>query len=293
MRRITAGIGIERIFPLHSPLIESVEITRHGSVRRAKLYYLRGLQGRAARIKELNPAQRRRAMEAQAAAEARREEARLAAEAEALEQAAAEAEELAEDEEVAVEAEAEEHGGGIVSVIPIGLISHKPALLPVIPAKAGIHNALSPSDILPSVSLWIPAYRGNDGWRAGMTSRSANDGMMQQVKAVASEVDDLRYADVAVDAPVGHARTFTYGIPARFTVQPGQLVWVPFGSQTLQGIVVELSAAKPDFPTRDILQPVEPAPLLGPGPAPVRPVAQPLLPLAPVRRPLADAAARI
>ena len=78
-------------------------------------------------------------------------------------------------------------------------------------------------------------------------------------------MDELRYADVAVDAPVGHARTFTYGIPARFAVQPGQLVWVPFGSQTLQGIVVALSAAKPDFPTRDILQIVEPAPLLGPG----------------------------
>ncbi len=77
-------------------------------------------------------------------------------------------------------------------------------------------------------------------------------------------MDDLRYSDVAVDAPVGHARTFTYGIPSRFTVQPGQLVWVPFGSQTLQGIVAELSAAKPDFATRDILQPVEPAPLLGP-----------------------------
>ena len=52
VRRITAGIGIERIFPLHSPLIESLEVTRRGSVRRAKLYYLRGLQGRAARIKE-------------------------------------------------------------------------------------------------------------------------------------------------------------------------------------------------------------------------------------------------
>ena len=107
VRRITAGIGIERIFPLHSPLIESVEVTRYGSVRRAKLYYLRGLQGRAARIKELNPAQRRRAMEAQAAAEARREEARLAAEAEALEQAAAEAEELTEDDEADAETMAE------------------------------------------------------------------------------------------------------------------------------------------------------------------------------------------
>ncbi len=52
VRRISAGIGIERIFPICSPLIESLEVTRRGSVRRAKLYYLRGLQGRAARIKE-------------------------------------------------------------------------------------------------------------------------------------------------------------------------------------------------------------------------------------------------
>jgi large subunit ribosomal protein L19 len=109
VRRISGGIGIERIFPLHSPLIESLEITRYGSVRRAKLYYLRGLQGRAARIKELNPAQRRRAAEAQAAAAVRREEAaQAAAEAEALEQAAADAEaaadEIAEAEEDQVEA---------------------------------------------------------------------------------------------------------------------------------------------------------------------------------------------
>ena len=52
VRRITAGIGIERVFPLHSPLIESLEVTRQGKVRRARLYYLRGRQGRAARIKE-------------------------------------------------------------------------------------------------------------------------------------------------------------------------------------------------------------------------------------------------
>ena len=52
VRRISAGIGLERIFPICSPLIESLEVTRRGSVRRAKLYYLRGLQGRAARIKE-------------------------------------------------------------------------------------------------------------------------------------------------------------------------------------------------------------------------------------------------
>ena len=70
VRRITAGIGIERIFPLHSPLVESLEVTRYGNVRRAKLYYLRGLQGRAARIKELNPVQRRKAQGEAAAVEA-------------------------------------------------------------------------------------------------------------------------------------------------------------------------------------------------------------------------------
>jgi large subunit ribosomal protein L19 len=55
VRRISAGIGIERIFPMHSPLIDSLEVLRRGSVRRSKLYYLRGLQGRAARIKEKTP----------------------------------------------------------------------------------------------------------------------------------------------------------------------------------------------------------------------------------------------
>jgi large subunit ribosomal protein L19 len=82
VRRITAGIGIERVFPLHSPLVESLEVTRYGSVRRAKLYYLRGLQGRAARIKELNPAQRRKAQEEAAAAAAELSDEIAAAEAE-------------------------------------------------------------------------------------------------------------------------------------------------------------------------------------------------------------------
>ena len=74
----------------------------------------------------------------------------------------------------------------------------------------------------------------------------------------------MRYAEVAVDAAVGHSRTFSYSIPPRFTVEPGQLVWVPFGSRVLQGLVVELVAV-PNVPeTRDILQPVEPSPLIGP-----------------------------
>ena len=81
VRRITAGIGIERVFPLYSPLVESLEVTRYGSVRRAKLYYLRGLQGRAARIKELNPIQRRRAQEEAGAAAAELAEKIAAAEA--------------------------------------------------------------------------------------------------------------------------------------------------------------------------------------------------------------------
>ncbi len=52
VRRIAYGVGVERTFPLYSPRIDKVEIIRHGKVRRAKLYYLRGRSGRAARIKE-------------------------------------------------------------------------------------------------------------------------------------------------------------------------------------------------------------------------------------------------
>ncbi len=52
VRRIAYGVGVERTFPLHSPMVEKVEVVRHGKVRRAKLYYLRGLSGKAARIKE-------------------------------------------------------------------------------------------------------------------------------------------------------------------------------------------------------------------------------------------------
>ena len=50
VRKISAGIGVERTFPFNSPNIESVEVVSHGKVRRAKLYYLRGLDGKAARI---------------------------------------------------------------------------------------------------------------------------------------------------------------------------------------------------------------------------------------------------
>ena len=53
VRKISGGVGVERTFPLHSPMIASIERVRQGRVRRAKLYYLRELRGKAARIKEL------------------------------------------------------------------------------------------------------------------------------------------------------------------------------------------------------------------------------------------------
>ncbi len=52
VRKVSGGVGVERMFPLYSPTIDRIEVERHGRVRRAKLYYLRDLKGKAARIEE-------------------------------------------------------------------------------------------------------------------------------------------------------------------------------------------------------------------------------------------------
>lgn len=53
VRKISSGVGVERTFPVHSPIIEKITVVRKGKVRRSKLFYLRGLSGKAARIKEI------------------------------------------------------------------------------------------------------------------------------------------------------------------------------------------------------------------------------------------------
>jgi large subunit ribosomal protein L19 len=55
VRRVTNGVGVERTFLLHSPRVEKIEVLRHAKVRRKQLYYLRGLTGKAARLKEIRP----------------------------------------------------------------------------------------------------------------------------------------------------------------------------------------------------------------------------------------------
>src|SRR5262245_25942252 len=87
VRKISYGEGVERVFPLYSPMVEKVEVVRRGKVRRAKLYYLRGRRGKAARITEssstrarkLNEDMRDQAAAEQAAAEAEKERARAEA----------------------------------------------------------------------------------------------------------------------------------------------------------------------------------------------------------------------
>ncbi|MEM9733128.1 MAG: 50S ribosomal protein L19 [Pseudomonadota bacterium] len=104
VRKISYGEGVERVFPMYSPLVEGVEVVRRGKVRRAKLYYLRGRRGKSARIVENTGTRSKKLNEAERAAflaEKERIEAEKVAAAEALA-----AEKAAEDAAAAAEAEA-------------------------------------------------------------------------------------------------------------------------------------------------------------------------------------------
>ncbi|NKB83283.1 50S ribosomal protein L19 [Brucella grignonensis] len=80
VRKISYGEGVERVFPVYSPIVEGVELVRSGKVRRAKLYYLRGLTGKAARIAEKKDNRTKAEREADKAAAAKAEAAKTAAE---------------------------------------------------------------------------------------------------------------------------------------------------------------------------------------------------------------------
>ena len=110
VRKISYGEGVERVFPVYSPLVEGVEVVRRGKVRRAKLYYLRDRRGKSARISENTGARARRLNDAarQAAADERaRIEAEKVAAAEALAAEKAAEEAAAQEAEAAAEAKSE------------------------------------------------------------------------------------------------------------------------------------------------------------------------------------------
>ena len=67
VRKVSFGVGVERTFPVHTPVVERIEVVTRGDVRRAKLYYLRELRGKAARIKELDTRQKGSSGQAQGA----------------------------------------------------------------------------------------------------------------------------------------------------------------------------------------------------------------------------------
>ena len=107
VRKVSYGVGVERTFPLHSPIVEKIEVVTKGDVRRAKLYYLRGLRGKAAKIRERrdnSPAGAAASASASPAVEPAAEP--VAEEVEVVEEV--EVAEVAEEAEVPTEAEAPE-----------------------------------------------------------------------------------------------------------------------------------------------------------------------------------------
>ena len=74
----------------------------------------------------------------------------------------------------------------------------------------------------------------------------------------------MRYAEVAVNAPIGYDRTLSYSIPDRLRLEPGQMVWVPLGSRPVQGVVFHLTDRPQVDVTKDVIAPIEPSPLVTP-----------------------------
>ena len=74
----------------------------------------------------------------------------------------------------------------------------------------------------------------------------------------------MRYAEVAVDAPLGYGRTLSYSVPPRFDLEPGQMVWAPLGPRPVRGIVFELTDHPQVEAVKDVLAPVDPSPLITP-----------------------------
>ena len=137
VRRIAYGVGVERTFPLYSPRVERVEVIRHGKVRRAKLYYLRGRSGKAARIKERRvDREKELARMEQLAAEAEEEEApeapelaeegMLAEQEEALPETAEAVSEVTEPAEAEPLAEEEAPPEEAAEVAPEGELAEEP-----------------------------------------------------------------------------------------------------------------------------------------------------------------------
>ena len=91
IRKISYGVGVERTFPVHTPVIERIEIVRHGSARRAKLYYLRNLTGKATKIKERRGSDGEVIVEPAYVAPVKAEKVEAAAAAEAVDEVVAEA----------------------------------------------------------------------------------------------------------------------------------------------------------------------------------------------------------
>ena len=74
----------------------------------------------------------------------------------------------------------------------------------------------------------------------------------------------MRYAEDSVNSPAAQRRTFSYSIPPNLSIQPGQAVWIPFGERLLQGLVMELTEYPAVEETRDILDVIDPDPVLSP-----------------------------